>query len=147
MKEIERKFLVASNAWRAGARGTRYRQGYLSISKICVVRVRTMGRRAALTIKGASKGMTRDEYEYAVPLKDANEMLDRLCGERIVDKTRYEIRFKGHTWEVDVFHGRHRGLVIAEIELKSEAERFEKPAWLGREVTGQRRYDNSALAS
>jgi CYTH domain-containing protein len=143
--EIERKFLVKSNAWKKSARGVRYRQGYLGVEKGAVVRVRTMGKKAALTVKGPSRGASRAEFEYPIPYSEAAQLL-RFCAGRIIEKTRYCVRFQGHVWEIDVFHGRHQGLVVAEIELKRESQSFALPPWIGREVTGRRRYDNSSLA-
>ncbi len=146
MKEIERKFLTTSDEWRRGARGVRYRQGYLSTDKGATVRVRTMGTKAALTIKGVARGISRDEFEYAVPLADAVALL-KLCDGRVVDKIRHRVRHAGKVWEVDEFLGRHRGLVVAELELSRASEAFVRPPWLGREVSLDRRYANSALAT
>ena len=142
-REIERKFLMKDASWRAKAgRGVELIQGYLPTKDKLTARVRLAGKKAWLTIKGPSQGMARDEYEYAIPVKDARELLARYCGRRVVAKTRYRLG----PWEVDEFSGRHRGLVVAEIELRSTQAKFKKPDWLGREVTGRRRYDNSALA-
>lgn len=146
-KEIERKFLVVSRAWRKGAKGTLYRQGYLSSRKDRIVRVRVAGNKAFLTVKGASIGASRDEFEYPVPVRDAEVMLRRLCERPLIEKTRYRIPFKGHVWEVDEFRGENRGLVVAEIELRREKESFKRPAWLGAEVTLDRRYSNSSLVA
>ncbi len=145
-KEIERKFLVTGTAWRKGAKGKRYRQGYLTLDPDCTVRVRIAGRQGFLTIKGISKGASRDEFEYPVPLADAHQLL-RLCKSAIIEKTRYRIPHKGHTWEVDVFAGENRGLVVAELELKSERQSFPRPPWVGREVTDDPRYFNASLAT
>jgi adenylate cyclase len=145
-KEIERKFLVASDAWRRGAKGVAYRQGYLSAAPERTVRVRTMGRQARLTVKGKAKGYSRDEFEYPIPLAHAKAML-RLCLTPLIEKTRYKVRFKSHFWEIDVFRGANLGLVTAEIELARAGERFERPPWLGREVTGDHRYSNSRLVA
>lgn len=144
--EIERKFLVAGDEWRAGASpGTRYRQGYLATNALCSVRVRVGGNAAYLNIKGATKGATRLEFEYPLPLRDAEEMLGRLAG-ALVEKTRYVVAFGAHTWEIDMFEGANDGLVVAEIELGREDEDFARPAWLGQEVTNEQRYYNAALA-
>ena len=143
--EIERKFLVADEAWRGLAPGTLFRQGYLSTIKERTVRVRVAGGRAFLTVKGISVGATRREYEYAIPPGDANEMLDSLCERPIIEKTRYRIPMEGFIWEVDEFTGANAGLVIAEIELADEDQAFPRPAWLGREVTGDPRYYNANL--
>ena len=144
-KEIERKFLVIGEAWRALAAGTAYRQGYLSTVKERTVRVRTIDASGFLTIKGISVGATRVEYEYEIPAADANEMLDDLCEKPIIEKNRYKIPFAGMTWEVDEFFGVNNGLIVAEIELTDEAQAFEKPDWIGDEVTGDPRYFNSNL--
>ena len=146
--EIERKFLVADDSWRGQTEGVRYRQGYLAASETVTVRVRVGGGKAVMTVKGQSdsSGLSRAEYELPLPVADANEMIDRLCEGRIVEKTRYRLRHDGLVWEVDEFHGPHEGLMLAEIELESEDQVFEKPAWAGEEVTGNYRYYNSWLA-
>ncbi|MCG8508215.1 MAG: CYTH domain-containing protein [Rhodospirillales bacterium] len=144
-KEIERKFLVAGEAWRELASGTVYRQGYLSTVKERTVRVRTIDDKAYLTIKGATVGATRAEYEYEIPAADADEMLDDLCEKPIIEKTRYKIPHEGFTWEVDEFAGVNAGLVVAEIELADEAQAFSKPDWIGEEVSDDPRYFNANL--
>ncbi len=143
--EIERKFLVEGEAWRHGAEGKRYRQGYLSTDKVRTVRVRTIGDAGFLTIKGATRGFSRLEFEYSIPGEDAESMLKTLCFEPIIDKTRYRVRVGEHVWEVDEFHGVNAGLILAEIELGSEDEAFERPDWLGAEVSDDARYFNSNL--
>ena len=145
-REIERKFLVAGETWREGAEGTLFRQGYLSTHKERTVRVRRQGPRGVLTIKGLTTGATRPEFEYEIPVADADALL-ALCEEPIIEKTRYPISFAGHRWEVDEFHGVNQGLIVAEIELDDEAEEFVKPAWLGEEVTSDRRYFNANLVA
>ncbi|MBT3360424.1 MAG: CYTH domain-containing protein [Rhodospirillales bacterium] len=144
-KEIERKFLVVGDAWRALAKGTKYRQGYLSTVKERTVRVRTIDDAAFLTIKGITVGMTRAEYEYEIPTADATEMLDDLCEKPIIEKTRYKIPFEGFVWEVDEFAGVNQGLIVAEIELADENQAFTKPDWIGEEVSGDPRYFNANL--
>ena len=144
-KEIERKFLVRGDAWRALAEGTMYRQGYLSSVKERTVRIRTVGSEAFLTIKGITVGATRAEYEYPIGFDDCNAMLDDLAEKPIIEKKRYKIPADGLTWEVDEFFGENRGLIVAEIELQSEGQAFAKPAWVGDEVTGDPRYYNSNL--
>lgn len=144
-QEIERKFLVQGNGWREGAEATRLRQGFLSTDPERTVRVRTAGSKAWLTIKGKTIGARRVEYEYEIPVSDAEQMLDSLCERPLIEKTRYEVPARGHTWEVDVFEGENKGLIIAEIELKDEAETFEIPSWVGEEVTDDARYFNSNL--
>lgn len=144
-KEIERKFLVANDAWRALAKGTSYRQGYLSTVKERTVRVRTVGEKGFLTVKGISVGATRTEFEYEIPAADANEMLDTLCERPIIEKARYKIPFGGFIWEVDAFAGVNAGLIVAEIELADEGQAFPLPDWIGQEVTGDPRYFNANL--
>jgi len=144
-KEIERKFLIKDETWREGAKGTHYKQGYLSTVKERTVRVRTIDDAGFMTVKGISVGATRVEYEYEIPATDANEMLDDLCERPIIEKNRYKIAFGGLTWEVDEFFGDNDGLIVAEVELTSEDQAFEKPSWIGDEVTGEARYYNSNL--
>ena len=144
--EIERKFLVKSEAWRGLAEGVRFRQGYLQTHP-CTVRVRTEGERGVLTIKGQTRGFSREEFEYEIPRGDADRMLDTLALPSLIDKIRYKIPYQGFVWEVDEFLGDNAGLVVAEIELSDEGQAFERPGWIGEEVTGDRRYANSALAS
>ncbi|PTT87361.1 adenylate cyclase [Pelomonas sp. HMWF004] len=144
--EIERKFLVTGEAWRQPAeRQTRFSQGYLSRDPARTVRVRIAGERAFLTVKGATTGASRAEFEYEVPLADARQLLT-LCDGPLVDKVRHLCVHEGMTWEVDEFLGANAGLVVAEIELQSEAQAFAQPAWLGAEVTGDARYVNANLA-
>jgi adenylate cyclase len=144
-KEIERKFLVKADGWRFLAKGTSYRQGYLSSAKERTVRIRTIGDKAFLTIKGLTVGATRAEYEYEIPLADCNAMLDTLAEKPIIDKKRYTIPFNGFTWEIDEFFGDNAGLIVAEVEIESEGQSFQKPEWVGEEVTGDPRYFNSSL--
>ncbi len=144
--EIERKFLVSGEGWRdAATASTRYSQGYLSRDPARTVRVRIAGDAAFLTIKGATQGATRAEFEYAVPLADAQQLL-ALCDGPVVEKIRHLCPHEGMTWEVDEFLGANAGLVVAEIELVSETQPFECPGWLGAEVTGDARYVNANLA-
>ncbi len=143
-EEIERKFLLKNNTWKAGASGTCFRQGYLSTVKECTVRVRLEGNRGFLTVKGISTGAIREEYEYEIPVQEAGELLG-LCEQPLIEKTRYRIEHKGLTWEVDEFEGKNRGLVLAEIELDSEYQEIEPPDWIGREVTDDPRYFNANL--
>ena len=143
--EIERKFLVSGDAWRNNS-GVPYRQGYLNRDKARTVRVRIAGDTAFLTIKGKSTGATRAEFEYPVPLEDAQALL-ALCDGPLIEKTRYIVLYAGHRWEVDEFAGDNAGLVVAELELSAEDEAFEHPAWLGTEVTHDARYFNSNLAT
>jgi adenylate cyclase len=143
--EIERKFLLASEAWRGLGRPTLMRQGYLCADPVRTVRVRIEGERAVITVKSKSVGASRGEWEYEIPVPDAAELLERLCEQPLVEKVRHRIEHAGHVWEVDEFLGENAGLVVAEIELGAEAEAFEKPDWIGREVTGDQRYYNSSL--
>jgi CYTH domain-containing protein len=144
-KEIERKFLVNGDSWRSLAKGTAYRQGYLNSAKERTVRIRTIDDKAFLTIKGLTVGATRAEYEYEIPAAEADAMLTDLCERPIIEKNRYKIQAGSHVWEIDEFFGENRGLVVAEVELKSEDQAFQKPEWIGGEVTGDPRYFNSNL--
>lgn len=144
-KEIERKFLIVGNGWRKLAPGVHYRQGYLNSAKERTVRVRTVANQAFLTVKGPTVGVTRAEFEYSIPFKDAVAML-QLAEPSVIDKTRYRIPIDNFVWEVDEFHGANEGLVVAEIELPAEDTVFEKPQWVGKEVSGDPRYYNSMLA-
>ncbi len=146
--EIERKFLVDPAKWKQFNKpeGTAYRQGYLVNEKHKTVRVRIAGDRAFITIKGATRGFTRKEYEYDIPLEDAKELLENFSPAG-TSKTRYRIPTAGKVWEVDEFSGGNTGLIVAEIELKSEGETFEKPGFLLEEVTDDVRYYNSNLAT
>ncbi|MCK0153982.1 CYTH domain-containing protein [Alcanivorax sp. S6407] len=145
--EIERKFLVRDTGIIDTLAGERLTQGYLSHDKNATVRVRIAGDSAWLTIKGKTEGATRSEFEYPIPVDEARSMLDELCGQGVIDKTRYRQPQGELCWEIDVFHGDNEGLVVAEIELPSEDTPFDKPEWLGEEVTGEVRYYNSALSS
>ena len=142
-KEIERKFLVKEGPWR-NAKGTRYRQGYLNSAKERNVRVRTIESKAYLTIKGIAIGASRMEFEYEIPLQDADELLE-ICEKPLIEKTRYKVQEGGFVWEVDVFFRENQGLIIAEVELESEDQEFPKPDWVREEVTGDPRYFNSNL--
>lgn len=142
--EIERKFLVTGEGWRAAPHIRAITQGYLAVSGPASVRVRIQDGAATLTIKGEAEGLVRDEFEYAVPLADAEEML-RLCQQPPIVKKRHELVHAGKLWQVDLFEGALAGLVIAEIELNHADEVIELPDWVGREVTADRRYRNSSL--
>jgi CYTH domain-containing protein len=144
--EIERKFLVNGDAWRSGAKSVDCRQGYIAVGPPASVRVRIMGDKAHLNIKQATLAIARAEFEYAIPVADAHVLLDTLCDGRLVDKTRHYVEHGGMTWEVDEFRGSNAGLIVAELELESEDQTFERPAWLGEEVSGDPRYLNSNLA-
>jgi CYTH domain-containing protein len=145
-KEIERKFLVVGNAWRELAEGELFRQGYISTVKERVIRVRTVGNKGTLTVKGITVHGSRLEYEYEIPLKDANEMLETsYCEQPIIEKRRYTIPYGGFIWEVDEFQGVNKGLIVAEIELADIDQEFPKPDWIGDDVTDDPRYFNSNL--
>lgn len=144
--EIERKFLVRNDSWRAGPAGVLCRQGYLSLGGPCTVRVRLLGDAGYLTIKGPPAGLARAEYEYPIPAADAAEMLERFCTSLQVEKRRHVREHGGHTWEIDEFLGANQGLVLAEVELERPDEPVSLPEWAGREVTGDPRYLNSSLA-
>lgn len=143
--EIERKFLVTGDEWRGVAAGVFYCQGYLCLEKERTVRVRIAGDKAFLTIKGKSSGISRMEYEYPIPLEDARVLLVELCVQPVIEKKRYRINHLGFVWEVDEFVGENEGLLVAEIELAEEEQEFEKPSWIGEEVSSDRRYANASL--
>ncbi len=144
-KEIERKFLVQkAPAW-TSLPGTKYRQGYLNTTKERIVRVRTIGDQGYLTVKGLTVGATRLEFEYEIPVADADAMLDDLCERPLIEKRRYKVEYDDLVWEIDEFFGENDGLIVAEVELEREDQRFEKPPWIGEEVTGDPRYFNSNL--
>ena len=142
-KEIERKFLVKGKPWE-GYEGMKIQQGYIAKSH-STVRIRTSAKKAWLTIKGKTKGISRTEFEYKIPVEDANEMLDEFCGIQRIVKTRYVIPYEGYNWEVDVFEGQNTGLVVAEVEMESEDEKPPLPDWVADEVTFDFRYFNSKL--
>jgi adenylate cyclase len=145
--EIERKFLVVDDAWREQAdAGTEMVQGYLAAQEHCTVRVRLAGSAAKLTIKGASAGISRSEYEYDIPEADARAMLEDLCVGAPILKRRYRVPYAGHVWEVDVFEGANAGLVLAEVELDRADEALEQPSWAGEEVSDDHRYYNACLS-
>lgn len=144
--EIERKFLLRDTGWHGHSyRSARIRQGYLSNEPKLSVRVRTAGNEAWLTIKGPSHTLTRVEYEYSIPLQDAEQMLANLCQRPLIEKTRYWLNYAGHTWEIDVFEGDNLGLTVAEVELSDANETLELPPWVGREISDDPRYLNANL--
>jgi CYTH domain-containing protein len=144
--EIERKFLVRGDEWRQLATGVIYRQGYIASSKDCTVRVRVAGNQGYLTIKGDTQGISRAEYEYAIPLIDATELLNSLCQQPLIEKTRYRVPWHGVVWEVDEFAGENQGLTIAEVELTDPEQLLDLPDWIGEEVSNDPRYFNANLA-
>ena len=146
--EIERKYLLVNDSWRDEVDSScHYAQGYLSSSKRVSVRVRTSGEQAYLNLKSATLGISRTEYEYEIPLSDADEMLANLCDGPLIEKVRFFVKRGDHTWEIDVFEGDNAGLVVAEIELQAEDESFELPDWIGAEVSDDPRYYNVCLVT
>jgi adenylate cyclase len=143
--EIERKFLVKDDSWRGLGPGSRYRQGYLSTDPERTVRARVVAGKGYLTIKGKTVNAARAEYEYSIPVQDAEEILDELCERPLIEKTRYRIDYQGLVWEVDEFEGENAGLVIAEVELASADQAVSLPGWIGEEVTADPRYYNANL--
>lgn len=144
-KEIERKFLVTGSIYKKICTGDLYKQGYLNSNPDRTVRVRIFGNKGFLTIKSKGNGLTREEFEYEIPLNDAEELLQNICEKPIIYKTRYLFNYMGHTWEIDEFHNENEGLVVAEIELTNEIEDFSLPEWIGIEVTYDYKYTNSSL--
>lgn len=148
--EIERKYLVTSDAWRVNSRRADLRQGYISRLPGRSVRVRTQFQedgegQAFLTLKGARQGITRPEFEYEISISDAIYMLNQMCEKPIIEKTRHFVDYAGLTWEVDEFRGENAGLIVAEVELTSADQAIELPSWVGKEVTNDNRYYNSQL--
>ncbi len=143
--EIERKFLVTGDDWREQGTATSFRQGYLSTVKERTVRVRAAGGTGTLTVKGLTVGASRTEFEYEIPIEDADAMLDELCEQPIIEKMRHEVEVGGRVWEIDEFTGVNAGLIVAEVELDDAAQEFTKPSWAGEEVTDDPRYFNANL--
>ena len=145
--EIERKYLVNSMAWKVKAdEGTRLLQGYMANTEKVAIRVRIAGEQAWLTLKSASAGIRRLEFEYFLPVADAKQILDEFCRGQVIHKTRYRLPLNSHIWEIDVFHDANEGLVLAEIELENEQESFALPGWIGQEVSADIRYYNAYLS-
>ena len=144
--EIERKFLVQGDAWRDGATVLAIRQGYLAATESCTVRVRISGESAWLTIKGKRCNGATPEFEYAIPLPQAEMMLYTMARKPLIEKKRHLVAYDGRIWEVDEFFGDNAGLVLAEIELDSPDETIALPPWAGREVTDEKRFYNANLA-
>lgn len=145
MLEIERKFLIANDGWKKHvSNSTVIKQGYLNSTPERTVRIRVRGENGFMTIKGKNDNLTRKEFEYTIPLQEANELLS-LCEKPLIEKTRHLVQVENHTWEIDVFEGDNKGLVVAEIELTSEDEKFNQPTWAGKEVSNDPRYYNSSL--
>lgn len=143
--EIEKKFLVLNNQYQRISNKALFRQGYLSVDFERTVRVRSYNEQGFLTIKGKTKSCSREEYEYSIPVQDAERMLDKLCVRPLIEKIRYFLTYEGYKWVVDEFLGVNEGLVTAEIELESENQTFSKPDWIGNEITYDIRYFNSNL--
>src|SRR5690554_489636 len=144
--EIERKFLIKNDSWKNHIESKiKIAQGFLNDDPHRTIRIRVTNQDAFLTIKGKMSGISRPEYEYKIPLKDATELL-KMCKPNIISKTRYIVNCKGHKWEIDIFHGENEGLMIAEIELENEHETFSSPNWLGKEVSQESRYLNVMLS-
>ena len=145
--EIEHKFLLRDESWRGQVeRSASMRQGYLMSNSRCSVRVRIADGQGFLNIKSGVLGIQRSEYEYPIPLADAEELLDTLCEKPLVEKTRHFVRHQGHLWEIDEFAGANAGLVVAELEVDHPDETFVRPDWLGEDVSRDIRYYNSQLA-
>jgi CYTH domain-containing protein len=144
--EIERRFRVASDAWRASVeRSTRITQGYLAITEDSVIRVRVRDTNAYLTIKSRDGGIARQEFEYAIPLTDAQSLL-KLCGPRILEKVRHEVNHGGYCWEIDEYLAPFEDLILAEVEMQSESENPARPPWIGEDITSDPSFSNAALA-
>tara|TARA_B100000029_G_C17535026_1_gene944586 strand:- start:1236 stop:1700 length:465 start_codon:yes stop_codon:yes gene_type:complete len=145
--EIERKYLVKSPPLHLAKKKLYIKQGYIVNDQKQVIRVREKGDEYFLTIKGNQIGISRLEYDFPISKKDANELIINFCRDTIIEKTRYYLRFKNHIWEIDEFHKKNQGLVVAEIELNSENENFELPTWVEKEVTSEKKYYNMNLAT
>jgi len=144
--EIERKFLVLNQDWQKYTRSELHIvQAYLATNVFSSTRIRIQDDKANINIKSATLGISRTEFEYAIPVVDAQLMIDELCVKPVIEKTRYMVKHMQHTWEIDVFSGDNEGLIVAEIELSSPDEAFEKPSWLGKEVSHEKRYYNVCL--
>ena len=143
--EIERKYLVKDKTILEGKQGILYRQAYIETANNNVVRLRTVDKKAYITLKGQNEGLVRLEYEYEIPLEDANEIIENLCQKPPIEKMRYIIPYKGFEWVIDQFMGQNHGLIMAEIELPNKDTEFSKPPFIGAEVTNDTRYYNSNL--
>lgn len=146
-KEIERKFLVDQTKLPILKNPHVIKQGYIPTKETATVRIRISNEKAFLTLKGKATGLTRSEFEYFVPLDDAEKMLQELCSSPLIEKKRYLIPYKGHIWELDIFEGDNEGLIVAEIELDNENEVFERPQWITKEVSFDPRYRNANLTT
>lgn len=144
-KEIERKFLIDESLLGELKDGETIKQGYFPTLNKTVIRARLKGNKGYITIKGQKVGISRPEYEYEIPFKDAQEIIEKLCENLVIEKTRYKIKHAGHIWEIDVFEGDNKGLIVAEVEMKDENEKVQLPNWTTNEVTDDFRYSNSNL--
>lgn len=144
-QEIERKYLLQGDGWRELATGSLYRQGYIRTQDGVTVRVRVVSEQGYLTIKGPSVQCSRLEFEYLIPLEEAEQMLDTLCMEPLIEKTRYKVPWAGLTWEIDEFAGANQGLILAEVELSDVNQDIQLPPWIGQEVSHEPKYYNSNL--
>ncbi|MEH1900989.1 MAG: CYTH domain-containing protein [Nostoc sp.] len=144
-KEIERKYLVRGDSWRGLAEGSVYRQGYIPTQDNVTVRIRIVGEKSYLTIKGPNIKYSRLEFEYPIPIEDAQEILETLCERPFIEKIRFKIKSGGLIWEIDEFDGVNKGLILAEVELSDENQQIELPIWIGEEVSDDSRYFNSNL--
>lgn len=142
--EIERKFLVSDSSWLADIKGVPIKQGYLSRGVQSVIRIRVAGKKGFITVKGKNFNISRLEFEYEIPVEDAVAML-QLCENPLIEKVRYKVDFMGFEWCIDKFEGSNQGLIIAEIELETEEQEFDKPVWAGNEVTSDSKYYNANL--
>lgn len=145
--EIERKFLVSKDTWRDNTKGTLYRQAYLNTAKERTVRIRTIGEQGFITIKSITRGISRQEFEYRIPVDEANQMIDTLAIQPVIEKYRYIIETGEVTWEIDEFLGMNQGLIIAEVELSHPDQPIILPDWIGAEVSHDPRYFNNNLVS
>ena len=144
--EIERKFLVKNEEWRKHvSKKISIKQGYICNTHDCVIRIRITDETAYITVKGRGTSISRPEYEYEIPSKDAEEMFQLFCQNANLEKTRNIVIYEGHKWEIDEYGGRHKGLITAEVELKTENEEIIIPSFIGKEVTGEAKYYNSNL--
>ena len=146
--EIERKFLILNQDWQEYTKSELHIvQGYLATNEFNSTRIRIQNDKANINIKSATLGITRTEFEYSIPVDDARLMLEDLCIKPVIEKTRFTVEHMNHTWEIDVFSGDNEGLIVAEIELSSPDEAFEKPSWIGEEVSNDARYYNACLVN
>jgi adenylate cyclase len=145
MVEIERKFLIKTELWQPSTKGVEIKQGYLSVDPERVVRVRGADEKAFLTIKGKSEGIVRTELEYEIPKNEA-EVLMKMCLDFPIEKTRFKEKIGELVWEIDVFKGENKGLIVAEVELEDEHQNIELPDWIGEEVSSDSRYYNAWLS-